>query len=394
MNLTREQLAKFLPDPRTIKQFEKLIDLVSGLEPDTLDILSLMAGGADSKANEALAQLSRIADALDRIPPAQKNNTTFTDYIDFGTGPHATKPRRLGWNDGDGTLDVGMGYDGVTQQVGLETYYRIKASATITNGQLVMFDGSVGASGVLKGKPSTGLTSGQLVMGVATMDIPNNDFGYVTAFGLVRGIDTTGSSVGETWADGDLLYYNPSYAGGLTKVIPTAPTPKVICAAVVNAGPGGSGSLFVRATFLPKVSDLSDVVVSSVGDGDVISWDSANLRWQNKYPLPGYVTGRGLGGAVSQTVNKANPVTLNKYSGVIVTHSAALAGGATVAFTLGNSEIGADDVVVVCTQNTNYLATTVGLVAGSVGIRLTNLTGGSLSDNVSINFAIIKGSST
>ena len=240
MDLTREQLAKFLPDPRTIKQFEKLLGLVTELEPDTLNMLSLLAGGADSKANDALSQLTRMADALERMPPAQRDNVTSTDYIDFGTGPHVTKPRRVGWNDGDGTIDVGMGYDGVTQQVGLETYYRIKASATISNGQVVMFDGSVGASGVLKGKPSTGLTSGQLVMGVATMDIPNNEFGYVTAFGLVRGINTTGASVGEAWADGDLLYYNPSYVGGLTKTIPTAPIPKVICAAVVNAGSGGS----------------------------------------------------------------------------------------------------------------------------------------------------------
>lgn len=394
MKLTREQLAQFLPDPRTIKQFEKLIDLASGLEPDTLDMLSLMAGGAESKANEALAQLTRIADALERIPPAQQDNATSTDYIDFGTGPHASKPRRLGWNDGDGTLDVGMGYDGVTQQVGLETYYRIKASATITNGQLVMFSGSVGASGVLQGAPAAGLTSGQLVMGIATMDIPNNQFGYVTAFGLVRGINTTGASVGETWVDGDLLYYNPAYVGGLTKVQPTAPTPHVICAAVVNAGSGGSGSLFVRTTFLPRVSQLSDVYLSGIATGDVLQWDAINSRWENNFLIPGYVPGRGLGGTVAQTGSKANAVTLNTYAGVIVTDAAALAGGATVAFTLGNVLIGADDVVVMCTQNTNYAVIPVGVAPGSVGVRLTNLTGGSLSDNVSINFILIKGATT
>lgn len=279
MDLTREQLAKFLPDPRTIKQFEKLLGLVTELEPDTLNMLSLLAGGADSKANDALSQLTRMADALERMPPAQRDNVTSTDYIDFGTGPHVTKPRRVGWNDGDGTIDVGMGYDGVTQQVGLETYYRIKASATISNGQVVMFDGSVGASGVLKGKPSTGLTSGQLVMGVATMDIPNNEFGYVTAFGLVRGINTTGASVGEAWADGDLLYYNPSYVGGLTKTIPTAPIPKVICAAVVNAGSGGSGSLFVRTTFIPQLSNLSDVHAPAPTSGNTVIYDSSSSRW-------------------------------------------------------------------------------------------------------------------
>lgn len=157
---------------------------------------------------------------------------------------------RLYWNSADGTLDIQMGYDAVYQQVGMEQYYRIKADADITNGQCIMFSGSVGASGQLKGQPATGVTTAnqEAIMGIATMDIANNGSGYVTSFGLVRGINTTGSSVGETWADGDILYYNKNYTGGLTKVKPTAPDAIVIVAAVVNAGSSGSGSLLVRPT--------------------------------------------------------------------------------------------------------------------------------------------------
>ena len=157
---------------------------------------------------------------------------------------------KLYWNAADGTLDIQMGYDAVTQQTGLEQYYRIKADATITNGQCIMFSGAVGASGQLKGQPATGVTTAnqETIMGVATMDIAHNASGYVTSFGIVRGINTTGSSVGETWADGDILYYNKNYTGGLTKVKPTAPDAIVVVAAVVNAGSGGSGSLLVRPT--------------------------------------------------------------------------------------------------------------------------------------------------
>lgn len=261
LNLTRKQLAEFLPDPKTIKQFEKLLGLIQSLDPEVLNTLTMLASSAQASAMTA-------------------HNSLALDYIDVRTGPHVTQPGRIAWNEADGTIDIGMGYDGVVQQVGLETYYRIKASASITNGQLVMFDGSVGASGVLKGKPATGLTSGQLVMGVATMDIANNSFGYVTAFGLVRGINTTGASVGETWADGDLLYYNSAYAGGLTNVAPTAPTPKVICAAVVNAGSGGSGSLFVRSTFMPRLADLSDVQAASPTAGQTLLYDATQTRWE------------------------------------------------------------------------------------------------------------------
>jgi hypothetical protein len=213
-------------------------------------------------------------------------NKEFMDYIGWNQNAGvAVQPGQIAWNSGDGTLDIGMGYDGVVLQTGLESLYRIKASATITNGQLIQFDGAVGASGVIKGKPSTtGLTEGLYIMGVATMDIANNDFGYVTNFGLVRGINTTGASVGETWADGDILYYNPAYVGGMTNARPVSPAEVVVVAAVVNAGPGGSGSLFVRPSFYPKLTELSDVYARTPNNGDVIVWNASNARWQNVSP--------------------------------------------------------------------------------------------------------------
>jgi hypothetical protein len=297
LNVTRNQLAEFLPNQRAIRAFEQLLQQVNSLLPDDIASINklieeslISASFAESKSQSALDQLNKIVDLLELMAfscnPALGTiaslNKDFIDFIGFNQGAgKSVLSGQLAWNSADGCLDIGMGYDGVVLQTGLETLYRIKASAAITNGQLVMFDGSVGASGVLKGKPSTGITNGQEIMGVATMDIANNGFGYVTAFGLVRGINTTGSSVGETWADGDILYYNSSYAGGLTKVQPVAPGIKVIAAAVVNAGSGGSGSLFVRPTFLPNVGDLSDVSISSPAANQLIRRNSANTRWEN-----------------------------------------------------------------------------------------------------------------
>lgn len=216
-------------------------------------------------------------------------NKQFMDYIGWNQNAGvAVLPGQMAWNSGDGCLDIGMGYDGVVLQTGLESLYRIKASATINNGDLVQFDGAVGASGVIKGKPSaTGLAEGLYIMGVATMDIPNNDFGYVTAFGLVRGINTTGSSVGETWADGDILYYNPAYTGGMTNVRPTSPAEVVVVAAVVNAGPGGSGSLFIRPSFYPKLTELSNVYSPSPVNGNLIIYNQSTARWENATLTPG-----------------------------------------------------------------------------------------------------------
>jgi hypothetical protein len=312
LNLTRDQLASFLQDHEQIRQFERLFALADALQPTTLNDIAIAAGNADQKAVEALDSIATVAqdaaiqsttadqkvvqalDALNRIanalellataPVIRNDNSVVTDYIDFNVGApdSAVNVGRIHWNGGY-TLNLDM-TPNVSQSVGESQYYYIKASATITKGQLIMFDGSVGSSGVLKGKPSTGVTNGQLIMGVAAESIANNDFGLVSSFGLVRGFNTSGAPYGETWADGDILYYNPSFAGGLTKTQPLAPVPHVVVAAVVNAATGGSGSVFVRVQAEPLVSQLSDVYVTSLAGDDILVYDSTDQRWENKAP--------------------------------------------------------------------------------------------------------------
>jgi hypothetical protein len=313
LNLTRDQLAQFLTDQQQIRQFELLFATVDQIQVIVGTDFEYQADNAAATANEALASLSALAqdtavtnaaleakvqqalDAIPRLaqalellaaaPVIENNNSVVTDYIDFNTTTPspAVKVGRLHWNGGY-TLNLEM-TPNVNQAIGESQYYYIKASAAIAKGQLVMFDGSVGSSGVLKGKPSTGLTNGQLVMGVAAEAIALNGFGLVSSFGLVRGFNTTGTPYGETWADGDILYYNPSVAGGLTKNLPAAPTPHVVVAAVVNAATAGSGSVFVRVQAEPLVSQLSDVYAPAPATGDVLVYDGVQQRWESG-PVP------------------------------------------------------------------------------------------------------------
>jgi hypothetical protein len=310
LNLTRDQLATFLKNQEQIRQFEQLFKIADQVSPssDTPGI-EIQAGQAQASANEALAQIVSLAkdaainagtadqkavEALDSLnsianslallaaaPVIQNNNSVATDYIDFNTTTPAPaiKVGRVHWNGGY-TLNLEM-TPNVNQAIGESQYYYIKASAAIAKGQLVMFDGSVGSSGVLKGKPSTGLTNGQLVMGVAAEAIANNGFGLVSSFGLVRGFNTTGTPYGETWADGDILYYNPSFPGGLTKNLHAAPIPHVVVAAVVNAATAGSGSIFVRVQAEPLIGQLSDVYAPAPATGDVLVYDGVQQRWES-----------------------------------------------------------------------------------------------------------------
>lgn len=146
----------------------------------------------------------------------------------------------MNWNSTDMTVDIGLPGN-VTLQVGQELHLRVRASAAITAGQLVMATGTSGNSGRMTAAPSTTSTNPMFILGVATMSIANNEDGFITTFGAVSGIDTDGSVVSETWVNGDVLYPHPTIPGRMTKGAHTIELP---IAFVLFAG--NNGSIFVR----------------------------------------------------------------------------------------------------------------------------------------------------
>jgi len=100
-------------------------------------------------------------------------------------------------------------------------------------------------------------------------------------------------------------------------------------------------------------------------------------------------------GAVTQATSKSTGVTLNKSMGKITMNNAALAAGATVLFTLTNSKISANDVMIVNVGSGGtsgaYWPYVANIAAGTAVIGLYNNTAGSLSEAVVVNFAIIHG---
>ena len=102
-------------------------------------------------------------------------------------------------------------------------------------------------------------------------------------------------------------------------------------------------------------------------------------------------------GSVTQATSKSTAVTLNKSMGRITMNNAALAGGATVNFTLNNSTISDNDVVSVSISGGAtagaYWPYVADQASGSATIGLYNNTGGSLSEAVVVNFVVIHGAS-
>jgi hypothetical protein len=238
---TRNQIAKMAQDdPELTKALEQLFTVaIAAPVPADIAALTILIGNNAYDAGVANNKAESYQPNFQKL-----------DYVDFNrVGPHVAAARRMQWNEDDGTIDVGLNAD-VVLQVGQEMQFYAKntSGGAIDNGSTVMFTGALGASGKLTF--SKAVADGSIIslymMGVATEDIPDNGFGYITSFGKVRGFDTSGTPYGETWTDGDIIYFSPTVAGGWTNVTPVAPNLYLPVAVVLNAAPGGSGSIFVR----------------------------------------------------------------------------------------------------------------------------------------------------
>ena len=114
LNLTRDQLAGFLNDHESIKQFELLFTTVDSTTPDAIEVTTILAGNAEqkavqaidmvevldqqtatsiasaeNKANQALALLAQLASAVDGLqmvpPPREFKRARYGQFYDTTT---------------------------------------------------------------------------------------------------------------------------------------------------------------------------------------------------------------------------------------------------------------------------------------------------------------------
>ena len=231
--LTRDQLAKFLPDHEAIKAFERLFQIVENLSPSDIAILTRLiqeagieACVADNKGDRAISNLAQV------------------DAVEFNQNAVvAARTGQAKWNKTDQTLDVRMDY-GVTQQVGQEFYARVgnTTGVTIPNGTVVGFAGATSNALLVSPYLADGSAPSLYILGVMTHDLPDSgQKGYCTTWGFVRDLDTSAFAVG------DLLYASPTVAGAFTNVKPTAPNNVIPLAACIISD-ATAGVIFVRPT--------------------------------------------------------------------------------------------------------------------------------------------------
>lgn len=121
---------------------------------------------------------------------------------------------------------------------------------------------------------------------------------------------------------------------------------------------------------------------------DNVTITSGNAR----FDTVGYTSGSF--GTVTQATSKSTAVTLNTMTGRITMHNASLAANTDVVFTLNNSNIKGNDLIVVNIAGGgtagSYRLDVCCNAAGSAVLKLRNTTGGALAESVQILFTVIK----
>ncbi len=213
-----------------------------------------------------------------------------TDYVQLDTAATPTlQPGMFAWNDQDGTADLRLKGGNVTLQVGQETLARVvnKTGADLLESQYKVVRVRIASEGGAQGQRlAVVLAQGNndpdsvTTLGIVTENIANNQEGFITIFGNVNGINTTGSLQGETWVDGDVLFLSPTTPGALTKVKPVAPNHTVVMGYVVYAH-GVNGKIFVKVDNGYEIDELHNVKITSVANNDLLQYDSTQQVWKN-----------------------------------------------------------------------------------------------------------------
>lgn len=163
---------------------------------------------------------------------------TYIDLID-GSAP-AYQQGRVFYDTNQMTLAYYNESSQVTMNIGAENWVRVsnKSGAQINNGQVVYINGAQGQLSTIALAIATNYDTAT-VLGMATMDIPNNSIGYITTLGVVNGLNTSGFS------DGDQVYLSTATPGAITATRPSAPFYAVQIGVVAYANPA-NGKIFIH----------------------------------------------------------------------------------------------------------------------------------------------------
>ena len=175
------------------------------------------------------------------------------------------------WN-GSAWQSVGGG-GGSTDALRLKFIVVNKSGGTINKGEVVYVSGAQGNRVAVKKALASQDSLSANTLGVMDETVANNAEGYCVAEGLISGINTS------AFTEGAALYLSPTTAGGITQTKTTAPDHLVLIGYCVKSS-AGSGEISVHIQNGYELGELHDVYVPTPANGQVLTYNTANTRWE------------------------------------------------------------------------------------------------------------------
>ena len=237
------------------------------------------------------------------------------DYIDFDTNVGYTLAEgRLGWDSGEGTLQLGLEGGNVQYALGEQIYQYVYNAETssLSKGQVVFISGSQGNRIAVKLADNSGDPTSAGTLGLVAEAITAGANGWVITEGPLRKLNTIGLTAGS------LLYLGET-PGTYTETKPIAPRHEVRVGYVERVH-ATVGSIYVKVDNGYEIGELHDVVdnttTASYGDLLVKSgsvWhDSRQLT--GSYGLTGSLQATSFTGSLLGTASFATYAATASYS--------------------------------------------------------------------------------
>jgi hypothetical protein len=197
--------------------------VVSGTDIKTINGTSLLGSGNITTGNVTGPTtttdntITRFDGTSGNLQGSTASITDNGELILAGVSNPTYAAGKLAYDTDNQSLTFTNDDSSVSLQVGQEEWIRVRntTGSTIANGAAVYFNGSSsGLPTIALAQANSGTTT--VCAGITTEAIPNNAVGYVTSLGIVRGLNTSGFSVGA-------VYLSATTPGALTQTAPTSP---------------------------------------------------------------------------------------------------------------------------------------------------------------------------
>jgi hypothetical protein len=152
----------------------------------------------------------------------------------------------------------------------------VKLSEAINKGQAVYVSGANGTNILVSKASNASEATSSKTLGLLQTSGVNNDIVNVVTNGLLDGLDTSTATIGDPvylGTSGNLIY-------GIANE-PVAPA-HLVSIGIVTRVSATVGEIFVNVINGFKLSEIHDVLITSVANNNVLQYESATSLWKNK----------------------------------------------------------------------------------------------------------------